>query len=191
MNYCFKKIGARISAPIFPTPLLSDACDRYWRSCRPGECPKSACRYLKAEKTRSGWLIYRSLSFLAGEAWSVGNEAERKKRSKYAHLEASHHFTLIAVETLGVLGTEARSFLQDLGRRLKDVTLEPLSHNFLLQRISVAVQRGNAAAIIGSRFWCALLSCYIAHYSCPPVFTFFFNCLFIYLYFIPLTNIYI
>ena len=67
------------------------------------------------------------INIAAREAGSVANEAERKKRSKYAHLEASHHFTPIVVEMLGVLGTEARSFLQDLGRCLKDVTLEPLS----------------------------------------------------------------
>ena len=77
-------------------------------------------------------------------------EAERKKRAKYAHLETSYHFVPIAVETLGTLGPEARSFFQDLGRRLKVATQELLSHHYLMQRISVAVQRGNAAAILGS-----------------------------------------
>ena len=86
----------------------------------------------------------------AREAGAVADEAERKKKAKYAHLESSHHFVPVAVETLGVLGSEARTLLRDLGRRLKDSTLEPLSHHYLLQRISVAVQRGNTAAILGS-----------------------------------------
>ena len=42
------------------------------------------------------------LNIAAREAGSVANEAERNKRSKYAHLEANQHFTPIAVEMLGV-----------------------------------------------------------------------------------------
>ena len=80
---------------------------------------------------------------------TVEEEAEKKK-TKYSHLEFSHHFVPVAVETLGVFGPETRCFLWELGRRLKEATLEPLSHHFLLQRISVAVQRGNTAAILGS-----------------------------------------
>ena len=86
----------------------------------------------------------------AREAGAVADEAERKKKAKYAHLESSHYFVPVAVETLGVLGSEARTLLRDLGRRLKDSTLEPWSHHYLLQRISVAVQRGNTAAFLGS-----------------------------------------
>ena len=83
------------------------------------------------------------------EAGAVADEAERKK-VKYAHLENSHHFVPVAVETLGIFGSEARSFFKDLGSCIETHTLEPLSHHYLLQRISVAVQRGNTAAILGS-----------------------------------------
>ena len=82
------------------------------------------------------------------EAGAVADEAERKKKVKYAHLENSHHFVPVAVETLVVFGSEARSFFKDLGGRIK--AQAPLSHHYLLQRISVAVQRGNTAAILGS-----------------------------------------
>ncbi len=74
----------------------------------------------------------------------------KQKRAKYAHLEESHYFIPVAVETLGVFGPEAGSFLRELGRRITDSTLEPLSHHFLRQRIAVAIQRGNTAAILGS-----------------------------------------
>ena len=56
----------------------------------------------------------------AREVGAVADEAERKKKAKYAHLESSHHFVPVAVETLGVLGSEVRTLLRDLGRRLKD-----------------------------------------------------------------------
>ena len=73
----------------------------------------------------------------------------RTIETKYVHLEASHFFVAVAIETVGVLGPEARSFIKDLGHRIMNTTLEPLSAHHLRQRIAVAVQRGNAAAILG------------------------------------------
>ena len=70
-----------------------------------------------------------------------------KKRQKYAHLDSSHLFVPVAVETLGV---EARALFKDIGRRIFSVTQEPLSHRFLVQTIAVAVQLGNAAAVLGT-----------------------------------------
>ena len=53
-----------------------------------------------------------------------------------------------------MLGPEANRFLHELARHIAAVTNEPLSHQFLLQRLAVAVQRGNAAAVMGStRVW--------------------------------------
>ena len=61
-----------------------------------------------------------------------------------------YRFTPIAVETLGALGEEASAFFRDLGRRITAVTAEPRSLQFLLQRLSVTVQRGNAACVLGT-----------------------------------------
>ena len=41
---------------------------------------------------------------------TVSEEAERKKSTKYGHLERSHFFVPIAVETFGVVGPEAHYF---------------------------------------------------------------------------------
>ena len=57
---------------------------------------------------------------------------------------------IFLVETSGVLGEAAVDFTRDLGRRLCKATGEPRSREFLFQRISVAVQRGNAAAVLGT-----------------------------------------
>ena len=81
---------------------------------------------------------------------AVANEAEKRKTAKYQSLTALYRFTPIAVETLGALGDEATAFFRDLGHRISSVTAEPRSFQFLMQRLSVAVQRGNAACIIGT-----------------------------------------
>ena len=68
----------------------------------------------------------------------------------YSHLCRSYYYVPVGVETSGVLGPQALSFFKDLGRHLKNVSGDPLSHTYLVQRISVAIQRGNAMAIMGS-----------------------------------------
>ena len=40
-------------------------------------------------------------------------------------------------------------FFRKLGCRIRDESGEPLAYQYLLQIISVAVQRGNAAAVLG------------------------------------------
>ena len=87
---------------------------------------------------------------VTGEAGAVAAEMERRKREKYVHLDPCLFFVPIAVETLGAMGPEAGHFFRDLGQRIAAATSEPLSHQYLLQRVAVAVQRGNAAAILGT-----------------------------------------
>ena len=81
---------------------------------------------------------------------TVANDAESKKTQKYRSLGAMYSFKPIAIETLGALGDEASLFFRDLGRRIADVSREPRSYQFLMQRLSVTVQRGNAACILGT-----------------------------------------
>jgi hypothetical protein len=66
--------------------------------------------------------------------------------AKYAHLATTHIFISIAVETGGSWNVQAVEFVQDLGRRISEVTNEPLEMQFLFQRLPMAVQRGNAIA---------------------------------------------
>ena len=51
---------------------------------------------------------------------------------------------------LRYLGPGFTTFLKELERRLRRATGEPKSYSFLLQRLSVAIQIGNAASIMGS-----------------------------------------
>jgi len=50
----------------------------------------------------------------------------------------------VAVETHEPLSVSSVSFLVDLGRKLSERTGEPLEVQFLLQRISVLIQRFNS-----------------------------------------------
>ena len=74
--------------------------------------------------------------------------AERRKRTKYSNLPLTHLFVPVAIETTGVPGPETASFLKELS--LRQVSGDEDSHHHLLQRLSVAVQRGNAASVLGS-----------------------------------------
>jgi len=81
---------------------------------------------------------------------SVANDAESHKSAKYQSLSPMYCFTPVAVETLGALGDEASHFFRDIGQRIATVTGEPRSYQFLMQRLSVSVQRGNASCVVGT-----------------------------------------
>jgi len=56
----------------------------------------------------------------------------------------------VAVETLGPWNDEGLALIAEIGRRTSLITADPREAFFLFQRISVAVQRGNAASFTGS-----------------------------------------
>ena len=59
------------------------------------------------------------------EPGTVAAAAKHRKRSKYCNLDATHHFVPIAVETLGVLGQDVRSFFREVARHVVAVTNAP------------------------------------------------------------------
>ena len=61
-----------------------------------------------------------------------------------------HLFVPVAIETARAFGQEALTFLQELGYCLRVQMGEPWSHHHLLQKIVVAMQRGNTAAVLGT-----------------------------------------
>ena len=77
-------------------------------------------------------------------------QAECQKQAKYAELTDTHHFVPVAIETLGVFGLEACSFLSELGWHVQEEIGEALSGHHLLQQIAVAVQKGIAVAVLGA-----------------------------------------
>ena len=79
------------------------------------------------------------LSIATAEAGTVAREANHRKQVKYSHLEDSHYFLPIAIETLGAMGHRARSFLKELAGRIHLATEDNQAHHHLIQRLSVAV----------------------------------------------------
>ena len=73
-----------------------------------------------------------------------------RKEAKYTSLCSTHVFTPVAIETSGVFGPESLSFIRELGWQIVHVTAEVNSTNYLMQRLTVAVQRGNSAAVLGT-----------------------------------------
>ena len=86
----------------------------------------------------------------ATQAGSAAARAEAAKTLKYSGLTTTHAFVPLAFETLGAWGAEAAAFVAELGRRKAAVTGDPRETAFLRQRLSVAIQRGNAIACRGS-----------------------------------------
>ena len=63
------------------------------------------------------------------------------KNNKYSHQYSAYIFVPVAVETCGSFGPQTKAFLKELGHHLRSVTSDVNSHQYLLQKISVAVQR--------------------------------------------------
>jgi hypothetical protein len=81
---------------------------------------------------------------------SAANLAAVLKKRKYKSLSDNYFFVAFAVETLGSWSNDALSLLDELGKLLSNTTGIPQAKTYLKQRISIAIQRGNAASIIGT-----------------------------------------
>ncbi|XP_043203123.1 uncharacterized protein LOC122371098 [Amphibalanus amphitrite] len=81
---------------------------------------------------------------------AAARQAEERKRQRYADLARRYSFIPVALETTGVYGPAAAAFVQDLGRRLATCTGERRETEWLRQRLSVAIARGNAASVLAT-----------------------------------------
>jgi len=73
---------------------------------------------------------------------AVANDAESLKSSKYLFLSVLYVFVMpIAVETLSALGDDALAFFRELRQCITATAAEPRSFQFLMQLVSVVVQR--------------------------------------------------
>ena len=86
----------------------------------------------------------------AHQVGAVAQQAEDRKMQKYKHLDSCYFFTPVAIETSGVFGPKTTELLKELGHRLRQVSGEANSFAYLTQRLSVAIQRGNAASVLGT-----------------------------------------
>ena len=89
-------------------------------------------------------------SYLAASASSAGSAAESaasRKLDKYTDLSADYLFQPVALESLGPVSSSTSAFLSDLGKRISSVSGDPRAESYLLQRLSVCIQRFNAVLL--------------------------------------------
>ena len=111
-----------------------------WRNGKPivwdATCPDTLARSYRCQAT--------------SRAGAVADLAEERKSVKYTCLGAGYSFTPVAIETLGAMGKRSLAFVRELGHRVMQSTGEVKARTYLLQRLSVALQRGNAVSVMGS-----------------------------------------
>ena len=98
------------------------------------------------------WVDTTCASYLqqsATEAGKAAEIAEQRKRNKYSHL-TDFYFIPIAAKTLGPFGPKAIQFIEDLGNEISNINDDKRSKSFLFQSLSIAVQRGNGACVLGT-----------------------------------------
>ena len=68
----------------------------------------------------------------------------------FIFLDDTFFFTPLGFETLGSWGADAASFIASIGKRITDRTGEVRATDYLRQRISIDIQRGNAISVFGT-----------------------------------------
>ena len=76
--------------------------------------------------------------------------AEEKKREKYAFLSDTFHFVPLGFEMLGAWGSDASLLISRIGKMITARTGEIRATEFLRQRISIDIMRGNSLSILGT-----------------------------------------
>jgi len=61
-----------------------------------------------------------------------------------------HLFFPVAIETAGTWNQMAVQLVQEIGRRITLVTEDSIETVFLFQRLSIALQRGNAVSFLST-----------------------------------------
>ena len=84
------------------------------------------------------------------KAGAAGDATEDQKLRKYLTFENLFIVQPIGFETMGSWGSGARAFLTEVGNRVKQVTGNERPMEFLRQRVSIEIQCGNPASVMGT-----------------------------------------
>ncbi|XP_055336340.1 uncharacterized protein LOC129586883 [Paramacrobiotus metropolitanus] len=93
------------------------------------------------------------------QARAAADQAEAEKVHKYSFLSGRYEFAAVGFETFGSFGSSAKKLVKEVGKRVELQTGEIRSHEFLKQNISLAIQRGNAASVMGTVENAVLFKC--------------------------------
>ena len=112
--------------------------------------PWAQGRCLTWDVTSPDTLAASHLAESAVRAGSAAAKAEVTKTAKYAQIAITHAFVPLAFKSLGAWGVHCQQFVSELGRRITIITGDARETSYLRQRLSIAVQRGNAIACRGT-----------------------------------------
>jgi len=84
------------------------------------------------------------------EACSEQLIEKTKKIEKYSNLSDNYYFIPVGAETYGAFGPQGLNLLKQIGKKIQVVTGEKRSTYYLFQSISMAIQRSNAACVMGT-----------------------------------------
>jgi len=95
-----------------------------------------------------------AISYLESTSAKAGAAAEKaalKKTNKYVNIiENNYIFVPVAIETFGPWCSAGIDFINKLGDLINLVTCEQKSKLYVKQKLSLAIQRGNAACVMGT-----------------------------------------
>lgn len=83
-------------------------------------------------------------------AGAAASKAEDLKRHKYVYLDRMYMFVPFGVETLGPWGPSALNLFRDLAKRLFEASGDRNAGAYFGQKLSIAIQRGNAASVLAT-----------------------------------------
>ncbi|KAF2903546.1 hypothetical protein ILUMI_02619 [Ignelater luminosus] len=88
---------------------------------------------------------------LISKPGSIAELEANKKRAKYVDIEEQGYlFVRIAVETMGPWSLSAIKLIKDIDHKIRILTDEKRSSFYLIQRISLEIQRGNASCALNT-----------------------------------------
>ena len=87
---------------------------------------------------------YRTVAKTPG---AVAARGEAEKRTKYQKLLSELDFVPVALESSGVWSAAGKDWVREIGRRIAFRTGNKEARAFLMRRISIEVQRGNARIV--------------------------------------------
>ena len=84
----------------------------------------------------------------AGEAAEIA--VKRKKNLYKKIISQDYNFVVPAVETMGTWSSEAKLLFNRIGKMMEEVHGDIRLGNYFKQRIFIAIQKGNAASVMGT-----------------------------------------
>ena len=86
----------------------------------------------------------------SSKAGAAARQAALTKNTKYIYITSIHIFYPIAIETTGSWYVQALEVIEEIDGRVMEATEDPKEMLYLFQRLSIAIQRGNALSFFNT-----------------------------------------